>query len=367
MSSTYGDLISERLIAMEAILAAGHIPAAMEQFSPGDETAWEKIRRWIDESDCFMLMLGGRYGSIEPKSRKSYVQLEYEYALKKKKPFFSLVITPEGLDARVRKYGLKIDERDNQESYKKFLSKVKEPHCAFWTEPKDITPVVILKLSQWSQRDDLMGWVRGDEAANPEVTNELAHLSIENRELREKLEAEQESFGGLDFNGLVSLLCKDKLDFSTVDRVTGPFEAVLPMCGLTFTYNDTRALSHMLRHAGHVFDYFMDYLANEEIYVFALADKARLFKDTAYYLMNKLVLFGLVTKKFEEVKNDIPYFIFSISDMGRIFRNRLLSIGDRETRQNLLWSPQQEGRAVPLLPVERSGPARGRRRGSPPG
>jgi len=37
VSSTYEDLIEYRLAAMEAILAAGHIPAAMEQFSPSDE------------------------------------------------------------------------------------------------------------------------------------------------------------------------------------------------------------------------------------------------------------------------------------------------------------------------------------------
>src|ERR1700691_6033112 len=89
LSSTYEDLVDERLTAIEAILAAGHIPAAMEQFSPGDETAWERIRAWIDESDGFILILGGRYGSIEPISRKSYVELEYEYALGKKKPFFA--------------------------------------------------------------------------------------------------------------------------------------------------------------------------------------------------------------------------------------------------------------------------------------
>jgi len=41
LSSTYEDLIDHRLAAMEAILAAGHIPAAMEQFTAGDETAWE--------------------------------------------------------------------------------------------------------------------------------------------------------------------------------------------------------------------------------------------------------------------------------------------------------------------------------------
>ena len=44
LSSTYDDLVDHRLTAMEAILAAGHIPAAMEQFTPGDETAWKKSR-----------------------------------------------------------------------------------------------------------------------------------------------------------------------------------------------------------------------------------------------------------------------------------------------------------------------------------
>ena len=86
VSSTYVDLIPHRLAAIEAILAAGHIPAAMEQFTPGSDTAWETITSWIDQSDCFLLILGGRYGSIEPKSKKSYVEMEYDYALKQGKP-----------------------------------------------------------------------------------------------------------------------------------------------------------------------------------------------------------------------------------------------------------------------------------------
>src|ERR1051325_1861551 len=120
VSSTYEDLIDERLAAMEAILAAGHVPAAMEQFAPGDETAWEKIKAWIDESDAFVLILGGRYGSLEPDSAKSYVQLEYEYAVDKKKPFFALVVSDEHHERRIRAFGSKVDERDNQRQYKEF-------------------------------------------------------------------------------------------------------------------------------------------------------------------------------------------------------------------------------------------------------
>src|SRR5436305_9143972 len=91
VSSTYEDLRAERQAAVEAILSAGHIPAGMKLFAAGDESQMVVIRRWIDESDVFMLILGHRYGSIEPESNKSYVQLEYEYAVAQGKPLFAVV------------------------------------------------------------------------------------------------------------------------------------------------------------------------------------------------------------------------------------------------------------------------------------
>jgi hypothetical protein len=71
ISSTYTDLQLERQAAVEAILLSGHIPAGMELFAAGDQSQLETIKRWIDSSDVFMLILGGRYGSIEPKSNTS--------------------------------------------------------------------------------------------------------------------------------------------------------------------------------------------------------------------------------------------------------------------------------------------------------
>src|SRR5262252_3931543 len=93
VSSTFNDLKNERQAAVEAILSAGHIPAGMELFAAGDESQMEVIKQWIDESDVYLLILGGRYGSIESKSGKSYTQLEYDYALSKSKPLFACVIT----------------------------------------------------------------------------------------------------------------------------------------------------------------------------------------------------------------------------------------------------------------------------------
>ena len=71
ISSTYTDLIRERQVAVSAILENGHIPAGMELFAAGDEEQMQVIRRWIDNSDIFILLLGKRYGSIESKSKKS--------------------------------------------------------------------------------------------------------------------------------------------------------------------------------------------------------------------------------------------------------------------------------------------------------
>ena len=102
VSSTFKDLIPERQAAVEAILAAGHIPAGMELFTSGDESQMDVIRQWIDESDVYMLILGGRYGSVEKKSKKSYTQLEFEYAVGKGTPLFSCVVSPEAQEARIK-------------------------------------------------------------------------------------------------------------------------------------------------------------------------------------------------------------------------------------------------------------------------
>ncbi len=64
VSSTYLDLLTERQAAVEAILRAGHIPAGMELFAAGDQSQIKAIREWIEDSDVFLLILGGRYGSI---------------------------------------------------------------------------------------------------------------------------------------------------------------------------------------------------------------------------------------------------------------------------------------------------------------
>lgn len=207
VSSTFSDLREERQAAVEAILAAGHIPAGMELFAAGDESQMEVIKQWIDESDVYLLILGGRYGSIDPKSGKSYTQLEYEYALSKGKSLFACVIKDAAVDARIKKYGKEAID-DYRKEWKQFREFVQSKIVEFWEDSKDIKIAIANKLGQLSRRDDLIGWVRAHKEADlPALSNEIARLSKENADLRSQVGSKPEVFiNGLSYSQLKVLL-----------------------------------------------------------------------------------------------------------------------------------------------------------------
>lgn len=81
ISSTYQDLHRQRRLIAEAIQVKGLYAAGMELFPASDKGAWAHIERSIQESDLYLLIAAGRYGSQKPGSDKSYTELEYELAL----------------------------------------------------------------------------------------------------------------------------------------------------------------------------------------------------------------------------------------------------------------------------------------------
>ena len=246
VSSTYTDLQRQRQAAVEAILTAGHIPAGMELFTSGDESQMEVIKQWIDESDIFLLILGGRYGSLESRTEKSYVQLEYEYAFDKGKPLFACVVKEDAQDKRVKEFGIYVMEADNPQKLKEFRGLVPSRMVKFWDDFKDIKIVVGETLAQFARRDDLIGWVRPSQEANmPALADEIVRLSKENAELRSQIAKSNpgEAINGLSFAELKALLeSKNLLGFLEENRhrlgadggtrIAGPETRELIMLGL---------------------------------------------------------------------------------------------------------------------------------------
>lgn len=80
ISSTYMDLVDERREVIQALLEMDCLPAGMEMFPAANDDQWTLIQQVIDESDYYVVIVGGRYGSVAPDGI-SYTEKEYDYAV----------------------------------------------------------------------------------------------------------------------------------------------------------------------------------------------------------------------------------------------------------------------------------------------
>ena len=85
VSSTFVDLKEERQAVLSAVQVVGDIPSGMELFPATDEEQFNFIKRIIDNSDYYVLIVAGRYGSVASDG-VSYTEKEYDYAVKKNIP-----------------------------------------------------------------------------------------------------------------------------------------------------------------------------------------------------------------------------------------------------------------------------------------
>ena len=162
ISSTFSDMIEERQAAVAAVLKAGHIPAGMELLTAGDKSQMKTIERWIDESDVYMLICGGQYGSIEPTTGLSYTELEYDYAASQGKSAFAVVIADAALEAKVKASGTAFIEKVNTKALAQFRDKVLKNISSFFSDPKDVMLCVDESMSDYAANSDLRGWIAAD-------------------------------------------------------------------------------------------------------------------------------------------------------------------------------------------------------------
>jgi nucleoside 2-deoxyribosyltransferase len=164
------DMKAERQAAVMGILDSGHIPAGMELFAASDKKQIEVIHRWIDRSDIFMLILGGRYGSIDSDSGKSYIHLEYDYAIAQGKPFFALYLTDDAIRKKVQgELGLDATERVDTKKFNDFRALVKSRLCREIEDLKDIHIQVEKSIRYLSETCNLEGWIRAGSNGNATV------------------------------------------------------------------------------------------------------------------------------------------------------------------------------------------------------
>lgn len=158
VSSTFRDLAKERLVAFNAILQTGCFPAGMENFPVLTGDSLKYIYQLIDESDFFLLILGGRYGSSKDENGVSYTHLEARYAQKTGKPIIALY----PLD------WCKLEDKESTpENITKLVSFIEEITEKFdgakpWTT-ETLSNLVYRGVEQAiKDHPEAMGWVRAD-------------------------------------------------------------------------------------------------------------------------------------------------------------------------------------------------------------
>jgi hypothetical protein len=180
VSSTYSDLQEERSRVSEAVSKAGHVPEGMEIFPASSQKQFDFIKHVIDRCDYYVVILGGRYGSMASKNI-GFTELEYEYAISKKIP--TLAFLHQHPD-KIEQSKCELDPAMIAK-LAAFRKRLEESSLVdYWVAPDQLATKVVAAIAQEVSNNPGVGWIRGNRAASEDLLNEINNLRKENEQLR---------------------------------------------------------------------------------------------------------------------------------------------------------------------------------------
>lgn len=180
ISSTYEDLKEERKKVQEILLMADCIPAGMEAFVATNDEQFNVIKKVIDLCDYYVLIIGGRYGSVNKSTGLSYTEMEYDYAVSKEIPVLVFSID-DSVELPEKK-----NEKDDEKKRKlvDFKSKAMNNRLAnIWRNAADLAGQVAISIMRAKSEIERSGWVRGDDYNPTETLKKINKLQEENKAL----------------------------------------------------------------------------------------------------------------------------------------------------------------------------------------
>ncbi|MBS5306459.1 YjcQ family protein [Clostridium sp.] len=158
ISSTFADLEEERESVMRAILNVDCFPAGMELFPASNKSQFEYIKGIIDNSDYYVLIIAGRYGT-EDVDGIGFTEKEYDYAREIGVPVYTFIY--DNID------NIPIGKTDKDankfEKLKRFIKKAQVDRvCNYWGNKDELRSLVETSLRKAFEDEPRTGWVRGD-------------------------------------------------------------------------------------------------------------------------------------------------------------------------------------------------------------
>jgi hypothetical protein len=193
VSSTYADLKEERQKVIRTVMEMDCIPAGMELFPAADEDQFQFIKRVIDDCDYYLLIIGGRYGSMTAEGI-SYTEKEYDYAVSIGLKVIALIHeNPDEIPLGKSEKDPLL--REKLEAFKKKASsnRLVKP----WKSAEDLPGLVALSLANTIKMSPAVGWTRANKAASEELLTEINNLRKQNSDFKDqnkKLQTELAKF-----------------------------------------------------------------------------------------------------------------------------------------------------------------------------
>ncbi len=186
VSSTYQDLQPERQEIMHALLELDCIPSGMEMFPAANEDQWSLIKGVIDDCDYYIVVIGGRYGSVGSQGI-SYTEMEYRYALEKGKPVIGFLHKdPSALPAKNCE-----SSEAAREKLKEFRELAEKKMCKYWTTAQELGSVVSRSLVSLQKQHPGIGWVKGNQTLSKDASLEILSLRKRIEELESEINSSQ--------------------------------------------------------------------------------------------------------------------------------------------------------------------------------
>jgi len=159
VSSTYEDLKEERAAVSQTLLDLGCIPVGMEQFPASSMSQMDYIKKMLETCDYYILILAGRYGSVDPTDGVGYTEKEYDYAVVNEIPVMSFIV--EDIGKLPNEKSEKTDE--GRKALTKFRAKVSTSRMIKkYSSKENLQTGVAVSLQQCIKDFPAVGWVRAD-------------------------------------------------------------------------------------------------------------------------------------------------------------------------------------------------------------
>lgn len=250
LSSTYEDLREERSAAILALLKLDCFPAGMELFPSSDDSVWRVIKKTIDDSDYYVLIIAGRYGSISNDGVTSWTEREYDYAQEIGKPTFVFLYK----DLKHIESG----QIDDGAKVKAFREKVGKRFCVTCGNIDSLRAEITMAMSRAMLEKPGIGWVRANTEAQattyipPSDTDKVIEITEKFQTDRE-LQCTAHYYKGkqeVTSNMFVLVISLDFIFFRMVNR--------------TNIYFDAKTVDHCLRLASQIIGDWAEHKASQQ-------------------------------------------------------------------------------------------------------